>query len=66
MLDAAIRTYEPAVGRTLDRDRIQLYNAVCAISYLAFRVGTPPEQKSCGRTLAEDVQWVRAALTALG
>jgi hypothetical protein len=32
---------------------------------LAFRAGVPPEQKSCGRTLAEDLCWVRMALTKL-
>jgi hypothetical protein len=31
MLDAALEVYEPAVGRRLDRDRIRLYNAACAI-----------------------------------
>jgi len=65
MLDAALEVYEPAIGRTLDRDRIRLYNAACAISYLAFRSGTPPDQKSCGRTLAEDLRWVRTALSRL-
>ena len=54
MLDAALAVYEPATGRKLDRGRIRLYNAACVISYLAFRSGTRPEQKSCGRTLAED------------
>jgi hypothetical protein len=65
MLDAALAVYEPAIGRSLDCARIRLYNAACAVSYLAFRVGTPPEQKSCGRTLAEDLQWVHAAITKL-
>ena len=65
MLDAALTVYEPATGRTLDRDRIRLYNAACAITFLAFRSGTPPEQKSCGRTLAEDLCWVRMALSKL-
>jgi hypothetical protein len=65
MLDAALAVYEPAIGQSLDRDRIQLYNAACAIGFLAFRVGVPPDQKSCGRTLAEDLRWVRAALLRL-
>jgi hypothetical protein len=65
MLDAALEVYEPAIGQSLNRDRIQLYNAACAITFLAFRVGVPPEQKSCGRTLAEDLRWVRAALARL-
>jgi aminoglycoside phosphotransferase (APT) family kinase protein len=65
MLDAALGVYEPATGRTADRERIRLYNAACAITYLAFRSGTPPDQKSCGRTLAEDLRWVRTALARL-
>ena len=51
--------------RSLDRNRIRLYNAACAIGFLAFRAGVPPEQKSCGRTLAEDMRWVRLALAKL-
>jgi hypothetical protein len=65
MLDAALEVYEPAIGQSLDRDRIRLYNAACAIGFLAFRVDVPPEQKSCGRTLAEDLRWIRAALARL-
>ena len=65
MLDAALEFYEPAVGRCLDRSRIRLYNAACAISFLAYRAGVPPEQKSCGRTLAEDLRWVRSTLARL-
>jgi aminoglycoside phosphotransferase (APT) family kinase protein len=65
MLDAALRIYEPAVERRLDRNRIRLYNAACAIGYLAFRAGVPPEQKSCGRTLVEDLHWARTALAKL-
>jgi hypothetical protein len=62
VLEAALAIYEPAVGRTLDRNRIWLYNAVCAASFLASRVDVPAEQKWCGRTLAEDVRWARHAL----
>ena len=65
MLDAALRIYEPAVERRLDRNRIRLYNAACAIGYLAFRAGVPPEQKSCGRTLVEDLHWALTALAKL-
>jgi len=65
MLDAALRIYEPAVERSLDRSRIRLYNAACAITFLAFRAGVPPEQKSCGRTLVEDLQWTCTALAKL-
>jgi hypothetical protein len=65
MLDAALRVYESATGRPIDRNRVRLYNAACAISFLAFRAGTPADEKSCGRTLGEDVRWVRTALAKL-
>lgn len=54
-LEAALAVYEPALGRILIRHRIRLYNAACAIGFLALRRGVPPDQPSCGRTLAEDV-----------
>ncbi|SRR5579871_1974548 len=63
MFDAALEVYEPAVGECINRDRVRLYNAACAISYLAFRAGHPAEAKPCGRTLAEDIRWVRTALS---
>jgi hypothetical protein len=64
-LEAALAVYEPALGRILSRHRIRLYNAACAISFLAFRLGVPAEQRSCGRTLAEDLDWVRSSLARL-
>jgi hypothetical protein len=63
MLDSALEVYEPATGQRINRDRVRLYNAACAISYLAFRKGIPPDQRSCGRTLAQDVRWVHTALS---
>jgi hypothetical protein len=63
MLDSALEIYEPATGRQISRDRVRLYNAACAISYLAFRTGTPSDQRSCGRTLAEDLRWVHTSLS---
>jgi hypothetical protein len=64
-LEAALAVYEPALGLTLSRHRIRLYNVACAISFLALRLGVPPEHRSCGRTLAEDVDWVRGSLARL-
>jgi hypothetical protein len=63
MLDSALEVYEPAMARQISRDRVRHYNAACAINYLAFRIGTPPDQRSCGRTLAEDLRWVHMALS---
>jgi len=65
MLEAALAVYEPVVGRRLSRARIRLANAACAIGFLADRHGTPAEARPAGRTLAEDLQWVRAALGRL-
>jgi hypothetical protein len=61
-LEAALAVYEPALERRLDRNRIRLYNAACAIGYLANRCGVPAHEKCCGRTLAEDLSWVHSAL----
>lgn len=63
MLEAATSVYEAVVGCPIRRDRVLLYNAACAISYLAYRAGTEPEERSCGRTLAEDLRWSRHAIT---
>ena len=66
VLDAAIGAYEPVVGRTIQRDRVRLYHAACAISYLAFRIGRSPDERWCGRTLAEDLAWSRRAIRSCG
>jgi hypothetical protein len=64
-LEAALSVYEPIVGRTIDVMRVKLYNAVCAFSFLAFRRGAPPYERSCGRTLNEDLRWANHALAQL-
>jgi hypothetical protein len=61
-LEAALAVYEPATGVPIDRARVVLENAGCALSFLAERRGHPPEARPCGRTLAEDLRWVRGAL----
>ncbi len=66
MLDGALEVYEPLLGLQLDRERIRLGNAACVIGFLAFRCCTLPEERSCGRTLAEDLHWVTHALQGLG
>ena len=65
-LDGALEAYEPATGVRIDRGRVRLCNAASAICFLAFRRGVPPEKSSCGRTLAEDLRWVRIALAKIG
>lgn len=62
LFEAALAVYEPATGCRVSRERVLLYNAACAISYLAFRAGVPPEQTWCGRNLAEDLHWTRHAI----
>lgn len=66
MLEGAIAAYEPAAGVRLDRGRIRLFNAGCAIGFLAYRKGHAAEEPWCGRTLAEDLAWVDLALRKVG
>jgi Ser/Thr protein kinase RdoA (MazF antagonist) len=62
LLDAAASAYEAATSCRIERGRVRLYNAACAVSFLAFRAGIPPDTRWCGRTLAEDVQWSEHAI----
>jgi aminoglycoside phosphotransferase (APT) family kinase protein len=62
VLDAAISTYQKVISRPIRCDRVHLYNAACAISFLAYRAGTQAADRWCGRTLAEDLQWTRHAM----
>jgi aminoglycoside phosphotransferase (APT) family kinase protein len=65
MLEAALAIYEAATGRKLDRRRIELYNAVCGVSFLASRGDAAPDERPAGRTPAEDLGWVRGAIARL-
>lgn len=62
LLSGAAEVYEATLGIKLDRHRIRLFNAACAIGFLAYRHGTAPEALSCGRTLVQDLEWVRCAV----
>jgi aminoglycoside phosphotransferase (APT) family kinase protein len=64
-LEAACAVYEPATGVRIDRARVHLENAGCALSFLAERRGHAPDARPCGRTLDEDLRWVRIALARL-
>jgi aminoglycoside phosphotransferase (APT) family kinase protein len=66
MLDAAIETYEEATRVNLDRERIRFFNAIEAIGFLGFRFGHASDERWCGRTLDEDVEWTTTALEAAG
>ena len=67
VLEAAAAAYEPSVGCAISRARVALYNAACAISFLAHRAGKLPEERCCGRTLTEDLLWTTHAIgRALG
>lgn len=62
LLHAARAVYEPAIGVTIQPERVYLYNAACALCFLAERVGKSSDEQSYGRTLAEDLRWCRQAL----
>jgi len=62
VLEAAAAAYEPSVGCVISRARVALYNAACAISFLAHREGKLPEERCCGRTLTEDLRWTTHAI----
>lgn len=62
LLDAAISAYEAALSRKIERRRIFLYNAACAVTYLADRAGTGPDERPAGRTLAEDLRWSKESI----
>ena len=66
LFDEARVVYEERTGRRVQLERVQLENAACALSFLAYRDGVPPEAGSCGRTLAQDLEWSRAALQRSG
>jgi hypothetical protein len=43
LLDTAISAYEAVLNCRVDRERVLLYNAACAITFLAHRAGIGPE-----------------------
>lgn len=51
------------MGRTISLERVALYNAACAASFLTNRARTRPEERTAGRTLAEDLRWTTYAVS---
>ncbi len=66
LFTAAVEAYEAAGGQPIDLDRVRLFNAASAIAFLAWRGDAGPDEKPAGRTLAEDLRWVRTALERAG
>lgn len=66
LLTAAAEAYEAAGGQPIDTGRVRLLNAAAAVAFLALRGDAGPEEKPAGRTLAEDLHWVRMALERAG
>lgn len=62
LVQSAIEAYERECRYALSRQRILLYNATSAFGYLAYRMGTAPGEKPCGRTLDEDIGWCEWAM----
>ena len=62
LFTAAVTEYEERSGAHISRDRVFLHNAALAVTYLAFRIGHSAEERWCGRTLADDLQWTRMAI----
>jgi Ser/Thr protein kinase RdoA (MazF antagonist) len=63
ILDAAVSAYQRLSGRRILRERVLLYHAACAVTFLAFRSGRHSDERWCGRTLREDLQWSQLAIT---
>ena len=66
LFQAAVTAYTAAGGRPIDPDRVLRLNAAAAIGFLAYRVGSGPDERPAGRTLVEDLAWTRLALDRLG
>lgn len=65
LLRSAIAAYRAAGGAPIDLDRVALCHAACAVGFMAFRRGHGPDDKPAGRTLAQDLAWLRNALARL-
>ncbi|OEO31784.1 hypothetical protein VW23_014625 [Devosia insulae DS-56] len=66
LFTAAVEAYEAAGGQPIDLGRVRLLNAAAAVAFLALRGDAAPEEKPAGRTLDEDLRWVRMALERAG
>lgn len=62
LLHAAILAYQAARGAPIELARIHLFNAASAVGFLAYRAGHGAEERPAGRTLDEDLAWLRLAM----
>ncbi len=65
LLDESIQRYRDVSGQQIKRDRVLLYNAIIALTFMASRKGVPDDETWCGRTYEQDIAWTTRALSKL-
>jgi len=65
ILSAGLESYRTFSDRPVSFHRVRFYNAIAAVTFLAYRKGIDPNTRWCGRTLKEDLHWTRLALSKL-
>ncbi len=66
LLDIGIQSYLAHSDRLISKQRILFYNAISAITFLAYRKGIENDTRWCGRTFDEDLAWTQLAISKLG
>lgn len=66
LVDIGIQSYQDHSDRLISKQRILLYNAISAITFLAYRKGIENDTSWCGRTYDEDLAWTQLAISKLG
>jgi aminoglycoside phosphotransferase len=66
LVDTGIQSYQDHSDRAISKQRILFYNAISAITFLAYRKGIEKDTRWCGRTYDEDLAWTQLAISKLG